>query len=204
MRNAAALAQQMTQHPFPDEHTVTPQGLVASLQALHDLTRPLSESEVRELLSSLSQSTKELAAFERFDAESYCRNRIFSNSFVDILLLCWRPGQRTPIHDHAGSTCGVYVMRGEAIEIGFAPSGMGPLIPSGSHAVSSGEVTVSSDNDIHLVANYSSSGEDLVTVHCYSPPLRSMRVFGEGETFFSGYSEATERATRSGCYHVEL
>ncbi len=204
MRNSAALSQQITQHLCSDERADTPRRLLGSLRTLHELASPLSEREVRELLASLSKCTSELATFERFDAESYCRNRIFSNSFVDVLLLCWRPGQRTPIHNHAGSTCGVYVMRGEAIEIGFTASGMGPLIPSGSHAVSSGEVTVSSDNDIHLVANYSSSGEDLVTVHCYSPPLRSMRVFGEGETFFSNYGEATERATRSGCYHAEL
>ena len=201
MGNSAATAQHIT---TPSLQQASQLRLSAAFGPLQNLTAPLSETEVRELLASLSCCGDEFSAFERFDDGSYCRNRIFSNDFVDVLLLCWRPGQRTPIHDHAGSTCGVYVMRGEAIEIGFTASGMGPLIPSGSHSVLAGGVTVSSDDDIHLVANYSSSGQDLVTVHCYSPPLRSMRIFSEGETFFSQYSEVTERATQSGCYHAQL
>ena len=96
------------------------------------------------------------------------------------------------------------MIRGEAIEIGFAPSDMGPIIPTGSHKVSSGEITVSAEDDMHLVANYSSTGEDLVTLHCYSPPLESMRVFGEEETFFSRYSSVADKAKSSGCYHIKL
>lgn len=176
--------------------TSTPDFL-QTLRSLHHLTAPLTESEVRELLQNLAKHPSELSAFENFESDYYARNRIFSNQFVDLLLLCWRPGQRTPIHDHARSTCGVYVMRGEAIEIGFSPSGLGPLIPTGSHTVSAGNITVSSDDDIHLVANYSKSGEDLVTLHCYSPPLGQMRVFGEQETFFNEYTSIFRRATES-------
>ncbi len=198
MRNSAALKHSCSERPLsrPD--------LIETLRALHNRSAAMSEAEVRDLLSALALCRDQLTAFERFEAASYCRNRIFSNQFVDLLLLCWRPGQRTPIHDHANSTCGVYVMRGEAIEIGFKPSAMGPLVPCGSETLGTGDVTVSSSDDIHLVANYSASGEDLVTLHCYSPPLRSMRVYSEHETFFADYSAVTERAASSGCYHVDL
>ena len=179
-------------------------GLVSTLRALHHLNAHLSEPEVRKLLESLALHRDELSAFERFDPESYCRNRIFSNGFVDLLLLCWKPGQKTPIHDHSGSVCGVYVMRGEASEIGFSPSGLGPLVPTGTHTVAAGSITVSSHDDTHVVANYAKSGEELVTLHCYSPPLQSMRVFAEKETFFADYTGVTERATTSGCFHVEI
>lgn len=167
---------------------------LAALRALHSITEPLSEVAVRELLLQLARFPGELSAFEHFSPESYARNRVFSSRFVDLLLLCWRPGQRTPIHDHAGSTCGVYVMRGEAIEIGFSRPSQGPLIPSGSAVRAAGSLTVNRDDDIHLVANFAGPGQDLITLHCYSPPLASMRVFGEDETFFAGYSGVAGRA----------
>lgn len=197
MQNSTALALDLAPH-------IARPGLIETLQSLQRLDAPLPEPEVRKLLSTLALCRDEISSFERFSPEAYCRNRIFSNEFVDLLLLCWQPGQRTPIHDHAGSTCGVYVVRGEALEIGFKPSGLGPLIPSETHSVAAGGITVSTDEDVHLVANYSASGEDLVTLHCYSPPLRSMRVFGEQETFFAEYGEVTARAATSGCYHVQL
>jgi len=187
---------------FPEKHSTSNASSAYEriLHALHNRTTPLSEEEVRALLQALAQHPAELAALERFDPDSYCRNRVFSNQCVDILVLCWRPGQRTPIHDHAGSTCGVYVMRGEASEMGFVPSGMGPIIPSGTHTVRAGEITVSNDSDVHMVANYSADASDLVTLHCYSPPLQAMRVFGESETFFGNYADITARAAASDCY----
>jgi cysteine dioxygenase len=172
--------------------------------SLSNLSSPLSQAEIRSLLDSVAAHAEELRSFERFDDSSYCRNRIFRNEFVDLLLLCWKPSQRTPIHDHAGSICGVYVMRGEAIEIGFAPSGVGLLVPKESRELAAGDVTVSEDSDAHLVANFAAPAQDLVTLHCYSPPLTSMRIFNEKDTFFADYPSITACASGSGCYHIQL
>lgn len=171
---------------------------------LKNITAPLSTHEIRALLSQLAEHPQELTVFERFDDTVYTRNRIFKNDFVDLLVLCWKTGQRTPIHNHTGSSCGVYVMRGQAIEIGFRPSGVGLLIPEGSSQLSAGEITISIDTDAHLVGNFASPAQDLVTLHCYSPPLSSMQVFEENETFFADYSAITACAATSGCYHLDL
>lgn len=172
--------------------------------SLENLSAPLSREEIQSLLRTISTHSEELRSYERFEDSSYCRNRIFRNDFVDLLLLCWKPTQRTPIHDHAGSTCGVYVIRGEAIEIAFAPSGIGLLIPKESHELSQGEITVSEDSDAHLVGNFTAQAQELVTLHCYSPPLDSMRIFDEKDTFFANYSSITACASTSGCYHIQL
>jgi cysteine dioxygenase len=172
--------------------------------SLQDLSAPLSEDAIRQLLQELSGHEGELRGNERFDEKSYCRNRIYQNEFVDVLLLCWRSSQRTPIHNHAGSTCGVYVMRGEACEIPFSPSPVGLLIPKAAIELHVGDITISADSDAHLVGNFAGSAHDLVTLHCYSPPLTSMRVFEEKDTFFAQYEEITDAASSSGCYHVEI
>jgi cysteine dioxygenase len=171
--------------------------------SLTEHTHALSVEAIRALLQTISLHTEELASFERFDDTSYCRNRIFRNALVDLLLLCWKPGQRTPIHDHSGSTCGVYIVRGEATEIGFSPSGVGLLIPTVCSRLQRGEITVSVDSDAHMVANFAPQVQELVTPHCYSPPLNSMRVFSEQETFLHDYQAVTSSAATSEYYHIE-
>lgn len=172
--------------------------------SLESLSAPLSRDEIERLLHAVSGQREDLSAFERFEESSYCRNRIFRNAFVDLLLLCWKSTQRTPIHDHSGSTCGVYVIRGEAIEIAFTPSGLGLLVPSDSRQLSQGDITISTDSDAHLVGNFAAPAQELVTLHCYSPPLTSMRVFEEKDTFFADYRSIAACASQSGCYHIDL
>jgi cysteine dioxygenase len=181
-----------------------PEKLGGQFDSLLCLSNPLSVDELCTLLHTLSAHRDELEQFSRFDEKCYRRNRIFRNDALDVLLLCWRPSQRTPIHDHTGSTCGVYVVQGEATEIGFNPSGVGLLVPTGSKQLRAGDITVSVDSDAHLVGNFAAPAQDLITLHCYSPPLSSMRVFDQHETFFANYGPITESATSTGCYHHEI
>jgi cysteine dioxygenase len=183
-------------------HTI-PSNLSTALSSIDSRSHPLGINEVCALLATLAACSDELEQFAQFDARTYKRNRIFRNDAVDILLLCWRSKQRTPIHDHAGSVCGVYVLRGEATEITFTPSGIGLLIPSESKSLHSGDITVSVDSDAHLVGNLAAPEQDLVTLHCYSPPLGSMRIFGDKETFFADYSSITAHASTSDFYRGE-
>ena len=41
------------------------------------------------------------------------------NEFVEMLVLCWKPGQRTPIHDHNGSHGAVFIHEGVLWETTF-------------------------------------------------------------------------------------
>jgi cysteine dioxygenase len=95
-------------------------------------------------------------------------------------------------------------MKGQAIEITFTPSAMGLLVPRGSLELTAGDITVSTDSDAHLVGNFAEPAQDLVTLHCYSPPLTSMKVFDEKETFFADYRSIAACASNSGCYHIDL
>lgn len=193
----------MDLHQTPSDTPTLPStaALPEILQGLTGLNAPLSREQVCALLQEIALYPEELTPYKRFDPHTYCRNRIFRNDFVDLLVLCWRTSQRTPIHNHAGSLCGVYVLHGRAVEINFTPSGTGLLIPSRTEELSAGDLTVSFDADAHIVANFASPAQDLVTLHCYSPPLTSMRIFETHETFLAEYDDITVRATSSGCYH---
>ncbi|MCZ8499626.1 hypothetical protein O9929_23970 [Vibrio lentus] len=42
-----------------------------------------------------------------FDKETYCRQRLFKNDHCEVLILSWLNGQRSKIHDHLNTSCGV-------------------------------------------------------------------------------------------------
>lgn len=119
--------------------------------------------------------------FEHLDAAAlfsdagYTRLQVAGNDRYEVLLMGWKPGQQSPIHDHAKSTCGARVLKGVASETAFRFTSSGHLLAEGTRPVPEGSVFASSDADIHLIANYETG--PLCTLHVYSPPLRRMTQY---------------------------
>src|SRR5688572_17850126 len=110
-----------------------------------------------------------------FSDAGYTRIRLAGNDQFEILLMGWRPGQQSPIHDHAKSTCGARVLKGIASETGFRFTASGHLLAEGTRPTPEGAVFASQDCDIHLIANYEAT--NLCTLHVYSPPLIRMTQY---------------------------
>src|SRR3954468_13793150 len=96
--------------------------LLAFLDALD--SRPLID-ELTTRLRQLDVDCADLAGFLRFDDRPYQRNLVRAGRWYHLWTLCWKNGQRSPIHDHAESLCGVRVLRGVATITRFeiAPNG---------------------------------------------------------------------------------
>lgn len=136
---------------------------------------PLDELE--DALLGLAISLDDVRPYLRFGTDTYRRNLVHAGPAYQALVLCWRAGQRSPIHDHAGSSCGVRVLSGDAVETVFkrTRSGMVYAVRSQMHAP--GSVCATQDADIHQVSNLADDGNDLVTLHVYSPPLLNMGTY---------------------------
>jgi cysteine dioxygenase len=136
---------------------------------------PLAELTAR--LARLDVSPADVASAIRFSERGYTRNLVRAGPWYNVLVLCWKNGQRSPIHDHFGSTCGVRVLRGVATEtlFDFAPNGHIKAISS--RELATGGVCGSEDIDIHQISNLQPGGADLVTLHVYTPPLRTMGTY---------------------------
>lgn len=146
-------------------------------ETLNDFTGPIPLDDLLRWLQTVDMASFDLERYVRFHQNHYLRNLVHEGPAFHALLLCWRPGQRSPIHDHAGSACGVKVLSGKATETLFdrAPNGM--IYPTCSRTLESGEVCASQDADIHQVSNLQPVGSDLITLHVYSPPLLSMNTY---------------------------
>lgn len=136
---------------------------------------PLAELEVA--LRDLEIRLDEVSRFALFDPHTYRRNLMHAGPAYQALLLCWRNGQRSPIHDHRGSSCGVRVLEGVAVETVFERTRSGMVYATRSHEHATGSICATQDSDIHQVSNLEDHGRDLVTLHVYSPPLLAMGTY---------------------------
>ncbi len=127
--------------------------------------------------------------FARFNPNGYRRNLMHAGPAYSALLLCWRAGQRSPIHDHRGSSCGVRVVRGVLTETLFSRTSHGCIYATGSHELGEGAVCGSYDQDIHQISNLQPPGSDLVTLHVYSPPLMTMGMYSLTDTVVRAFCD---------------
>ncbi len=137
-------------------------------------------------LADLDVGKEDFAPHVRFAPTTYRRNLVRGGSWYNLWILCWRNGQRSPIHDHCGSSCAVRVLDGVATETLFAFAPNGHVKATASRDLPPGAVVGSADNDLHQVSNLQAADADLVTLHIYSPPLVVMGTYsltehGRGE-----------------------
>ena len=126
-----------------------------------------------------------LTAHTRFAAPDYARNLVCRTPRFELLVLCWRPGQHSTIHDHCGSLNAIRVHRGEltsrlyAAQGGAPPQAAGPARLVEQQTAGAGDMAGIGRAGIHQLAN--ETGGDLVTVHLYAPPLMHLTVYSESE-----------------------
>jgi cysteine dioxygenase len=151
--------------------------LAALFEYLDRLDGRPALAELADELEELDLDCAGVADFIRFSDRGYMRNLMRAGPWYYALVLCWKNGQRSPIHDHTGSVCGVRVLRGTLTETLFEVTPNGHVKAIVSRDWRPGSVLVSQDGDIHQVSNLQADTADLVTLHIYSPPLTWMGTY---------------------------
>jgi cysteine dioxygenase len=154
-----------------------PQTLHDFLFALDRHTERVPLDELCERMQDLRIDLDEIRQYMLFGPKTYQRNLLHAGPGYQALILCWRSGQRSPIHDHTGSSCGVRILTGVATETLFERTDSGYVYATGSRRLQTGQVCGSQDADIHQVSNLQPDGHDLVTLHVYSPALLHMGTY---------------------------
>jgi cysteine dioxygenase len=141
---------------------------------------PLAELTAQ--LGRVDVNCADVAECIRFSERGYSRNLMRAGAWYNLLILCWKNGQRSPIHDHRGSSCAVRVLRGRATETLFEFAANGHIWATCSRTHEPGTVIGSQDSDVHQVSNLQPGDADLVTLHIYSPPLLWMGTYSLTDT----------------------
>lgn len=149
---------------------------------LESLRERASLADLKRVVAELDVDAGDVVEFIRFSDRAYTRNLVRGGEWYHVLVLCWKNGQRSPIHDHAGSTCAVRVLRGTLTETLFEFAPHRHVKAVFSRDFGPGSVLGSQDEDMHQVSNLQEGTLDLVTLHVYSPPLLNMRTYSLTDT----------------------
>ena len=155
----------------------TPTSLQDLIGYLSGLTSRVPIEELREQLNGLKTTRAELEPYVCFGEHCYQRNPVCSGPWFELLCICWRAGQRSLIHNHAGSTCGLRIIDGRATEVRFELDEAGRAVPAFCDTLEAGQVCCTQDQDIHQVCNNQSGDRELITLHIYSPALGDMQTW---------------------------
>jgi cysteine dioxygenase len=158
------------------------------VELLQNQSKPPSLDEINSWLSNVQINQMDLQPYLGFKERNYWRHRVCRNEAVEMLVICWRPGQKTPIHDHNGSHGVVRVAQGIMWETIFTYDSERGLCYRSGRECPTGEVTGADVPDIHQLGNPDVSGQELITVHVYAPPLGVLKTYKVGSATVDLYT----------------
>ena len=141
----------------------------------------LTHERLMDLVHRLRLSDELIESRTGFAEGHYTRNLVCRTPGFELLVLCWKPGHESTIHDHVSSLNAITVFGGELASRTFMPSGgrppgTGPVEMTGEEGVRPGRGWIGVDRGgIHQLAN--TSDDDLITVHVYAPALMELTVY---------------------------
>ena len=109
--------------PAPQDGDPACRTLAALADRLLSLTARPALSEINAWVRAVRLDRAELEPFVQFKETCYSRRRVVRGEHAELIVICWRPGQRTPIHDHDGSVGTVRVCEGVMWETIFEMDG---------------------------------------------------------------------------------
>ncbi len=153
-----------------------------SAQPLDVLVRSLHDEfhggarggRIAELLGEYARARTDWRPFALFSDLHYTRNLVALEQRFELMILCWGPGQESPIHNHEGQDCWMAVLDGEVEEVRYpmpSEGQAGPLQPKAALRFAPGQVAFIRDEmGLHLVRPLRTSAAGGVTLHLYAAP----------------------------------
>jgi cysteine dioxygenase len=162
--------------------------LKALVGILEAQTSPPPLAQLYDWLEHTQFTAGELQPYLGFKDGTYMRHRVCRNAHVEMLVLCWQPGQRTVIHDHNGSQGAVLVQDGVMWETTFTYDEENGLAYNSACGYDTGQITGADVPDIHQLGNPDVSERNLITIHIYSPALGVLHTYKPGSATVDLYT----------------
>ncbi len=152
------------------------QEMVRQLDVLAGKRFPIDE--VRTALEQMSCALSDLEPYVFYSIEYYTRNLIYHSPLYELVLLCWMPGQKTPIHGHEGEKCWMRVIDGSLQVSNYSKAS--PLDGGGLKQDLVAQVPAGSvegpffTNQVANITDHKS-----ISLHLYARPFYECDVFEE-------------------------
>lgn len=141
---------------------------------LDGLTDP-STNEMKEVLKSLHLTLEELQPYLKSpEGKPYFRKLLYQNEAVELLVMNWSDIECAP-HDHGDSKGWIQVINGRSVNTIFEVKDNQLPREIFDREYKEGSFFFAPKKGVHKMRK--GSGDDLVTLHLYSPPIQGMMVY---------------------------
>lgn len=156
------------------------------IRTISELIERLEETDHeqhKKVISSMDIPKEEFMPFAYWKEKGYARNCIKRTKDYELLLLCWNPGDKTPVHGHDGQDCWVYLVDGEMTEIRYQADDEENLTKTHTETLTGRRLTYMRDEmGYHMIKN--NTNQRAMTLHIYALPIDECEVFDETEESF--------------------
>jgi cysteine dioxygenase len=166
--------------------------LVTAIEELKHKAKEMTLPSLRRFISDLKPEKAEIERYIQFTENRYARNLVYKMPDFECLVLCWRPGQRSPIHDHGNSICTVYTVSGTLSADNYRKTPAGHIRADYSEDFKAGSVLSIQTTEIHQVSNLEDS-ENLISLHFYLGPLENSYLYSVQQRIYEPYERTYTR-----------
>ena len=166
--------------------------LESAIQELKHKAKEMKLPDLRRFISGLKPERWEIDQYIQFTDDRYARNLVCKTEDFECLLLCWLPGQRSPIHDHGDSICAVYTVDGILCADNYRKTATGHIRADYSEDFRPGSVLSIQTTEIHQVSNLQDS-RNLLSLHFYLGPLENSFLYSVQQPIYEPYQRTYTR-----------
>ena len=134
-----------------------------------------------DIMSSLALSREHLKEYCKWKDQFYTRNLVKKTKAYELIVLCWEPRQGSPVHNHQGQDCWMYVVSGKMIEVQYHCKKNNDTdsweVKEGDHisCISGNTRYINDDICLHKIVN--ATDERAITLHLYSYPIETCNIY---------------------------
>ena len=111
--------------------------------------------------------------YVQFNSDKYNRIRIITEDNFEIILICWKKGQKSKIHDHPENGCLMKLLEGNLCETRYIREGNKMIKTCSNNILIDNVSFISGSHGLHDIEAI----DDSVSLHIYSPPLYKPNYF---------------------------
>jgi len=164
-------------------------------QLIEKLKSCVELEDMGALLSRVSVDIGSCAPFITFDPSHYTRHVAYRDHHLEVVIVCWDPGQVSGVHDHGGAMGWTVMLQGTLASWSYDTIGTSDSVPEGAvatWALADGRRLVEyaptscaagqtaefdAPNAVHRVGNVDPRGERAISLNVYSPPISRYTMF---------------------------
>jgi cysteine dioxygenase len=165
--------------------TMTPQAIYSPtpvpvsrfVEGIRELSEGvITKQKIYDYLVSYELAAEDLESFKHWLPDRHTRNKVFRNDRIEVMIICWPIGVKTPLHTHNGQLGWMVLLQGKLMvenyhKIRCNAAENEQVIPGGPLN------TVDKTQTIHRIMNPAEWNERAVSMHIYSLPIDSCVVF---------------------------